>query len=80
MNSSEKIKIINITTEFITLSQFLKFMNFIDNGGMAKNFMEQNRILINNVLAFEKRKKIFPKDQVNINNKYIFIIERGTNE
>ena len=39
---------INITTEYITLGQFLKFVGIIDCGSYAKQFLLENEVLINN--------------------------------
>ena len=40
-------KEIHITTEYITLGQFLKFADIIHEGGEAKRFLAENEILVN---------------------------------
>ena len=37
-----------ITSEFITLGQFLKFENLIESGGSVKFFLEEIPVFINN--------------------------------
>lgn len=43
MNGEKPIK---ITTEYITLGQFLKFAGIIDNGAEAKAFLQESRVLV----------------------------------
>ena len=38
---------IHIVTEFITLGQFLKFAQIIDNGGQAKAFLATTEVKVN---------------------------------
>lgn len=37
---------ISITTDYITLGQFLKLADVIESGGEAKSFLAQNQVLI----------------------------------
>ncbi|MBQ0008783.1 MAG: S4 domain-containing protein YaaA [Firmicutes bacterium] len=37
---------ITITTEYITLGQFLKFADIIENGGEAKSFLAENEVRV----------------------------------
>ena len=39
-------RIIHITTEYITLGQFLKFAGIVDEGWEAKPFLEKPEILV----------------------------------
>ena len=41
--SKENVETIKITSEYITLGQFLKFTNVISNGGEAKFFIANNK-------------------------------------
>lgn len=61
-------KDIFISSEFITLAQLLKFGNVIDSGGMAKNFLANNTIMINGVSDNRRGRKLFVGDKVVINN------------
>jgi ribosome-associated protein len=59
--------------EFITLVQLLKIENKISSGGEISFFMEENEIHLNGISVFEKRKKIYPGDILDINGeKYEF--------
>ena len=73
--SKENIKTIKITSEYITLGQFLKFTNVISNGGEAKFFIANNKIFLNRQQIFERGKKLRSHDQININDRLFFEIE-----
>ena len=69
-------KKIKIETEYITLGQFLKFINVITNGGEAKNYIAFNEIFVNDELIKARGKKLFPSDKININNSLFFEITK----
>lgn len=71
----EKIK---ISTEYITLGQFLKFSGIISNGGEAKPFLQNCVILVNNEPENRRGKKLRPGDFVEIEAKKYQVI--GENE
>lgn len=73
--SKENVKTIRITSEYITLGQFLKFTNVISNGGEAKKFIANNKIFLNGQQIFERGKKIRNHDQITINDHLFFEIE-----
>lgn len=62
----ENVKEIFITTEYITLGQFLKFADIISNGGEAKNFLMFNTVLINGVEDNRRGRKIRSSDVVEV--------------
>ncbi len=65
--------IIDEEKEFINLSQFLKANNLISSGGEVGFFLKNNQIKLNDIIVFEKRKKIYPNDVLEINDeKYLF--------
>lgn len=74
--SKENAKIVKISTEYITLGQFLKFADVITNGGEAKHFIMTNKIYVNNELTTQRGKKIRDKDIININNSLFFEISK----
>ena len=74
--SKENVKIVKISTEYITLGQFLKFADVITNGGEAKRFIMTNKIYVNNELTTQRGKKLRDKDIVNINNSLFFEISK----
>jgi len=60
---NEKVK---IKTEYITLGQFLKLAGVIDTGGMAKWFLSEHEIYVNNELENRRGKKLVPNDEIKI--------------
>jgi S4 domain protein YaaA len=55
---------IEIKSEYITLGQFVKFANIIGSGGMAKPFLQDNIIFVNDVAENRRGKKLYPGDKV----------------
>ena len=43
----EHVEEIPITTEFIKLQDFLKFVNAVGSGGMAKNLIQEGEVQVN---------------------------------
>lgn len=58
-----------ITTEFITLQQFLKMNDLISSGGEAKYFVKENRITVNGENEDRRGRKLYPGDEVTVNGK-----------
>lgn len=58
-----------ITTEFITLQQFLKMNDIISSGGEAKFFIKENSILVNGEEEDRRGRKLYPGDEVRVNGK-----------
>lgn len=55
----EKITV-GITTEFITISNLLKYAGVLETGGQAHEAIEAEAVKLNGVTVTEKRKKVFP--------------------
>ena len=49
---------ISITTEYITLGQFLKLADIIESGGEAKSFLAQNNVLIDGISDNRRGRKL----------------------
>lgn len=64
-----------ITTEFITLQQFLKMNDIISSGGEAKYFLKENEILVNGEKEDRRGRKLYPGDEVKVNGKKYRISE-----
>lgn len=62
------IKEVFVSTEYITLAQFLKFAGIIANGGEAKMFLATNKILVNGELENRRGRKLYPGFKIEINN------------
>ena len=63
------MKKVIIHSEYITLGQFLKFVGIIDCGSYAKQFLEENRVLINSVEDQRRGRKLYPGDVVKVLNE-----------
>ena len=57
---------IEISTEYITLGQFLKFSDIIQNGGEAKLFLANNEVLVNGEPDNRRGRKLRSGDSVSI--------------
>ncbi|MDY5441591.1 MAG: S4 domain-containing protein YaaA [Candidatus Enteromonas sp.] len=64
-----EIKIIHITTEYITLGQFLKFANIIREGGEAKSFLASHLVLVDGVEENRRGRKLRPGNQISVAGK-----------
>ena len=62
-----------ISTEYITLGQFLKFANIIETGGREKEFLKTNVVLVNSIEENRRGRKLYRGDVVEVNNKYFKI-------
>lgn len=63
-----------ITSEYITLGQFLKFENIIESGGNVKFFLEEIPVYINNERDNRRGRKLYPGDVIVIDEVGEFII------
>lgn len=61
---NKKIKEINISSDFITLGQFLKFADIIQTGGEAKLFLSQNDVYINDEFDVRRGRKLRSGDKI----------------
>lgn len=60
---------VSIHTEYIQLDQLLKYANVLATGGQVKVLLDEEKIILNNVVVTEKRKKIYPNDVVVIDKE-----------
>ncbi len=68
-------KTIKINREFITLGQFLKHVNIISSGGMAKWYLAEHTVMLDNEVENRRGKKIYPGSVVEIPNEGTFFIQ-----
>ena len=68
------MKKIAITTEYITLGQFLKFSNINSNGGDAKIFLLTTAVYVNGELEQRRGKKLRPSDIVKVQGQEYEIV------
>lgn len=65
---------IQISTEYITLGQFLKLADVIQTGGMVKWFLSEHEVYVNGELEERRGRKLYPGDEVIIPDMGEFII------
>ena len=65
---------ITITTEYITLGQFLKLARIIQNGGDAKIFLLTTAVYVNGELEQRRGRKLRPTDVVKVSGKEYEIV------
>ena len=70
---NKKTEEITISSEFITLGQFLKFADIIQSGGEAKQFLSQNDVYINDELDVRRGRKLRSGDRLTILGKSYII-------
>lgn len=66
------MKKVKISTEFIKLDQFLKWVGAISNGSDAKIFILDGKVKVNGEVELRRGRKIYPEYIVEIfDEKYI---------
>lgn len=55
---------VSINTEFIKLDQFLKFVNVVESGGVAKMIINDGLVKVNGEVCTQRGKKIRENDIV----------------
>ena len=63
------MKEVKIDSEFITLGQFLKYLDFVSSGGEVRDFLTENQIVINGASEDHRGRKLYRNDLVCINDK-----------
>ena len=68
------MKHFKIKGAYITLGQFVKAASLVSSGGMVKPYLEDNKILLNEVEENRRGKKIYPGDILMVNGvSYLFL-------
>lgn len=65
---------ISITTEYITLGQFLKFAHIISNGGDAKIYLLTTAVYVNGELEQRRGRKLRNLDIIKIKDQEYQIV------
>ena len=71
MKNIEKVK---ISTEFIKLDQFLKWIAVVDSGSEAKEVILDVKVKVNDEVETRRGRKIYPEYKVEIFDK-TYIVE-----
>ncbi|MEW9501187.1 S4 domain-containing protein YaaA [Jeotgalibacillus marinus] len=66
---------IRINTEYITLGQFLKLAEVIQSGGMAKWFLSEHEVYINQELDQRRGRKLRDGDEIQIPEVGIYVVK-----
>ena len=71
MKNIEKVK---ISTEFIKLDQFLKWLAVVDSGSQAKQVILDGEVKVNDEVETRRGRKIYPEYKVEIFDK-IYVVK-----
>ena len=71
MKNIEKVK---ISTEFIKLDQFLKWIAVVDSGSEAKEVILDGKVKVNDEVETRRGRKIYPEYKVEIFDK-TYVVE-----
>ena len=71
MKNIEKVK---ISTEFIKLDQFLKWIAVVDSGSEAKEVILDGKVKVNDEVETRRGRKIYPEYKIEIFDK-TYIVE-----
>ncbi len=66
-----------INSEYIKMDQFLKFSNIIGAGGEARNFIAENKIIVNGEPEKRRGKKLRDGDIIKIRDDEYRIVQNG---
>lgn len=66
---------VSITTEYVTLGQFLKLADIISSGGQAKFFLEDVQIKVNGEVDQRRGRKLRDGDKIEVEGFGDFQIE-----
>lgn len=70
----KKTQQISITTEYITLGQFLKLADIIESGGEAKAFLASHTIEVNDEVDQRRGRKLRDGDKVEVKDAVYEIV------
>ncbi|KMJ60446.1 hypothetical protein AB685_06470 [Bacillus sp. LL01] len=68
------MKEIQISTEMITLGQFLKLADIIQSGGMAKWFLQEYEVKVNGELEDRRGRKLKVQDVIEIDGHGSYVV------
>lgn len=63
------MKKVLINTEYVTLGQTLKILNFIQTGGEAKMFLKEHQVFVNNEPENRRGRKLTAGMVIKINDQ-----------
>ncbi|MBP3892273.1 MAG: S4 domain-containing protein YaaA [Solobacterium sp.] len=60
---------VKIKSEYIKLSQFLKYIGIIETGGQLKQILSEVNITVNGEKENRKGRKLYPGDEIVVDGK-----------
>lgn len=72
-------RIVPITEEFITLGQFLKYVDLITTGGQAKWYLQEYVVYVDGKLEQRRGRKLYSNTRVEIPGEDVFILKQTHN-
>lgn len=67
------MKEVKISTDYITLGQFLKFVGIIDSGFVAKIYLSENFVIVNGEKENRRGRKLYPGYEILVENQNFII-------
>lgn len=74
------MKMINISSEYIKLDQFLKLADCVPTGGMAKALLQDGAVKVNNEQEERRGRKLYPGDIIEVLDGGSFQVKSGNKE
>jgi ribosome-associated protein len=71
----KNMQTVKITTEFIKLDQFLKWVDAVSSGTEAKFRIAEEEVKVNGEIETRRGKKLYPGDTVEI-DKQLYTLEK----
>ncbi len=71
------MKIVTITTPYITLGQFLKYIDIASSGGEVKSILQTQSIRVDGEIETRRGRKLYPGSVVTMEDETSFRIEAG---
>ncbi len=71
------MKTVKISTPYITLGQFLKYIDIASSGGAVKSILRENKIRVDGEIETRRGKKLYPGSTVSLEDETAFRIEAG---
>jgi ribosome-associated protein len=68
------MKNIGISTEYITLGQFLKLADCIGTGGEVKHFLQEKSVRVNGETENRRGRKLRVGDQIEVEGNELFTL------
>lgn len=67
------MKEVKISTEYIKLDQFLKWVGVCDTGVDAKHFILDGNVKVNGELELRRGRKLYPEDKVEAGGRQFLV-------